>query len=141
MLMLVAGLALFFAAHSLTMRRDLRAGLVARLGEVPYKIVYSAASLAGLLLIVYGYGGYRAHGWIEVWNPPTFMRHIALALMPFAFIALVAAYAPGRIKQALKHPMLVAIKIWALSHLLANGDLGSILLFGTFLAYAVVDRI
>ncbi len=88
-----------------------------------------------------GYKAYRAAGYIDVWTPPTGMRHLTILLMWPAMICLVAAYVPGEIKRRLKHPMLVAVKIWALAHLLSNGDLGSIILFGSFLGWAVYDRI
>jgi uncharacterized membrane protein len=142
MLPLVLGLVLFFAVHTLTTLRARRAALVAGMGETGYKLAYSAGSLLGLALIVYGFGAYRAAGYIPVWEPPTGLRHAATLLMWPAFVALAAAYAPaGLIKGKLKHPMLVAVKAWALAHLLANGDLGSLLLFGSFLAWAVYDRI
>ncbi|WP_371877313.1 NnrU family protein [Alsobacter ponti] len=142
MLTLIAGLILLLGVHVLTTLRPLRAQLVGRLGEGLYKGLYSLASLLGLLLIVFGYKAYRASGYIDVWSPPLGMRHLVILLMWFAMVALVAAYAPpSRIKRALKHPMLVGVKIWALAHLLANGDLGSIVLFGSVLAWAVYDRI
>ncbi|WP_375461521.1 NnrU family protein [uncultured Enterovirga sp.] len=141
MLALVAGLALFLGVHAFTMRREARGALIGRFGEGPYKLGYSLLSFAGLFLIIYGFGLYRRTGWIDVWYPPIWTRHLSLILVWAAFISLVAAYVPGRIKATLKHPMLVGVKLWAASHLLANGDLGSILLFGTILAWAVVARI
>ncbi|MDB5592241.1 NnrU family protein [Enterovirga sp.] len=141
MLALVAGLALFIGVHSFTMRRGTRAALIERWGETPYRIGYSVLSLLGLVLIVYGFGLYRRTGWVEVWSPPVATRHLALLLVWVAFVAFAAAYLPGRIKAALKHPMLAGIKAWALAHLLANGDLGSMLLFGSILAWAVAARI
>lgn len=138
---LVLGIAVFFAAHAFTMWRTPRAALLARWGEGPYKLAYSAVSALGLFLIVWGFGRYRAMGLIPVWDPPTWTRHLALLLMIPAVILLVATYAPGAIKRRAKHPMLAAIKIWAVAHLLANGDLGSIVLFGSFLIWAVVARI
>ena len=84
---------------------------------------------------------YRATGWINVWNPPAALKHITVALMLPAVILVVASYIRGRIYTTLKHPMLTGIKLWAAAHLLANGDLGSIVLFGSFLAWAVFDRI
>ena len=138
---LILGLALFLGSHTFTTFRQPRAAMIARLGEGGYKVAYSGVALLGFVLIAYGFGAYRAGGYIPVWEPPTTLRHVALLLMWPAFIALVAAYSPGAIKRRLKHPMLVAVKIWALAHLLANGDLGSILLFGSFLAWAVYDRI
>ena len=95
----------------------------------------------GLGLIVWGFARYRATGWIDVWYPPVAMKHITVALMLPASIIFVSAYLRGHIWRTLKHPMLVAIKLWALAHLLANGDLGSIVLFGAILAWAVFDRI
>jgi uncharacterized membrane protein len=141
MLILILGLVIFLGTHVFTMRRGPRAAAIARLGEGPYKALYSLVSLLGLVLIVWGFGRYRAYEWIDVWYPPVWTRHLALLLVWAAFIAFVAAYLPGRIKRALKHPMLAGVKIWALAHLLANGDLGSILLFGSILAWAVAARI
>ena len=141
MLILILGLVIFLGTHVFTMRRDARAAAIARLGERPYKALYSLVSLLGLVLIVWGFGRYRAYEWIDVWYPPVWTRHLALLLVWVAFIAFVAAYLPGRIKRALKHPMLAGVKIWALAHMLANGDLGSILLFGSILAWAVAARI
>jgi uncharacterized membrane protein len=141
MFLLILGLVVFLGTHAFTMARARRAALVARLGEGPYKGLYSLLSLIGIVLIAYGFGQYRAGDWINVWYPPVWTRHLALTLNIFAFIFLAAAYIPGRIKRALKHPMLAAVKIWALAHLLANGDLGSILLFGSILAWAVMARI
>lgn len=141
LIVMIAGLVVFLGVHLLTTQRELRAALVARYGEGTYKIVYSAVSLIGLVLIVYGFSRYRATGWIDVWYPPRGMRHLSLALMLPAVIFIVAAYLRGYIWRTLKHPMLVGIKLWAAAHLLANGDLGSIILFGSILAWAVVDRI
>jgi uncharacterized membrane protein len=123
------------------MARKSRAGLVARIGDGPYKGLYSVLSLLGIVLVSIGYGQYRAAGYIPVWDPPVWTRHMALLLVWIAFVCLAAAYLPGRIKRTLKHPMLAAVKVWAFAHLLANGDLGSILLFGSFLAWAVMARI
>lgn len=141
MTLLILGLVVFFATHVFTMAREPRAALVGRLGEGPYKGLYSLVALAGIVLIWIGFGRYRATGWVELWTAPVFTRHLALLLVWPAFIFVVAAYLPGRIKATLKHPMLAGVKIWALAHLLANGDLGSILLFGSFLAWAVAARI
>lgn len=141
MLALVAGLVLFLGVHAFTMRRGARAALVQRFGDGPYKIGYSLLSLAGFLLIIYGFGLYRRTGWIDIWYPPVWTRHLSLILVWAAFVSLVAAYIPGRIKAALKHPMLAGVKLWATAHLLANGDLGSILMFGSILAWAVAARI
>lgn len=141
LIIMIAGLIVFLGVHLLTTQRELRGVLIARYGEGTYKIVYSAISGVGLVLIIYGFARYRATGWIDVWYPPRGMRHLALALMLPAVIFFVAAYLRGHIWRFLKHPMLVSIKLWAAVHLLTNGDLGSIILFGSFLAWAVIDRI
>lgn len=138
---MIAGLALFLGAHTLTTQRELRARMIASTGEGTYKIVYSLVSALGLALIVWGFARYRATGWIDVWHPPVAMKHIATALMLPAVILVAASYLRGRIYTTLKHPMLAGVKLWAAAHLLANGDLGSIILFGSFLAWAVFDRI
>ncbi len=141
MTLLILGLLLFVGTHMSTVARGSRAALIGRVGEGAYKGVYSLLSLGGLILIGIGYDQYRASGYIPVWDPPVWTRHLSLVLVLLAFIAFVAAYLPGRIKGALKHPMLVGLKIWALAHLLANGDLGSMLLFGSLLAWGVIARI
>ncbi len=143
MSLLLLGLALFLGVHIFTTLRESRAALIGRLGEGGYKGLYSLLAAAGLVLIFIGFGSYRNTGYVQVWNPPFSIFHpIAAALLWFAFVALTATYAPpSRIKSLLRHPMLVAVKAWALSHLLVNGDLGSMLLFGSLLAWAVYDRI
>jgi uncharacterized membrane protein len=138
---MIAGLVLFLGVHTLTTQRDLRGRMVASLGDGTYKVLYSLASAVGLALIVWGFAKYRATGWIDVWTPPLAMRHLTAALMLPAVILVVASYIRGRIYTTLKHPMLTGVKLWAAAHLLANGDLGSIILFGSFLAWAVFDRI
>ena len=141
LLILIAGLLLFLGVHTLTTMRGPRARMIARLGESGYKILYVLVSFAGLALIVWGFSIYRATGWINVWYPPVAMRHLVLALKPLAAVFVVASYIRGRIYTTVKHPMLAGVKLWALLHLLANGDLGSIILFGSILAWAVYDRI
>jgi len=138
---MILGLVLFFAAHTFTTKREARAQAIVRLGEGTYKILYALISLAGLVLIVWGFAHYRAAGMWNVWEPPTFLKHITIALMLPAVILVVASYIRGRIFATLKHPMLAGIKLWAAGHLLANGDVGSIILFGSFLGWAVYDRI
>ena len=138
---LILGLAIFLASHLFTTRRDARANAIARLGTNGYRALYSVVSIVGLALIVWGYGSYRAHEWIQIWSPPAFMRHVTVGLMLFSVIFMAAVFIPCHIKAKLKHPMLVSVKTWALAHLLSNGDLGSILLFGSLLAWAVFARI
>jgi uncharacterized membrane protein len=139
--LLVLGLVIFIGAHGFVTMRPARAHAIAAWGEGPYKIAFSLISAVGIFLIVYGFGLYRSTGWIDVWYPPVWTRHIAVALVWPAVILVVAAYIPGHIKRAAKHPMLAGIKLWALAHLIANGDLGSIVLFGSLLAWAVYARI
>ena len=142
MLILVLGIVVFLGVHSLTAFRETRTGLIERFGAGPFKGIYSLAALAGFALIVWGFSRYRAEGLIIMWTPPTWTRHLTIALMWFAFVALACINpAPGRIRGWLRHPMLVAVKVWALANLLANGDAGVMLLFGSFLAWAVFDRI
>jgi uncharacterized membrane protein len=141
LLVMMLGLVLFLGIHILPAQRELRARAVASMGEGSYKIGYALVSLAGLALIVWGFANYRASGMIELWYPPKALKHIAVALMLPAVILVVAAYIRGRIYTALKHPMLAGVKLWAAAHLLANGDLGGIILFGSFLGWAVFDRI
>jgi uncharacterized membrane protein len=141
LLVMIAGLVLFLGAHSFTTQRDLRARVIASTGEGGYKILYSLVSLAGLVLIVWGFAHYRATGWIDVWHPPRGLKHLNTALMLPAVILVAAAYIRGTIYAKLKHPMLAGVKLWAFGHLLANGDLGGIILFGSFLGWAVYDRI
>jgi uncharacterized membrane protein len=141
LLVMIVGLVLFLGVHTLTTQRDLRARLIKEMGEGGYKIAYTLVSLAGFALIVWGFAHYRATGWIEIWSPPRALKHLNTALMLPAVILVVAAYLRGRIYTAVKHPMLAGVKLWAFGHLLANGDLGGIILFGSFLAWAVFDRI
>ena len=141
LLVMILGLILFLGVHTLTTQRDLRARYISAMGEGGYKKFYAVVAIAGLALIAWGFGEYRATGWVDVWNPPKALKHVAGALMLPAVILVVASYLRGRIYTTLKHPMLTGVKLWAAAHLLANGDLGSIILFGSFLAWAVFDRI
>ena len=141
MLILILGLVLFLGTHAFSMLRAKRAEVVGQVGEGKYKLGYTLLSVLGLVLIGVGFHNYRLAGYIPVWDPPVWTRHLSLVLVLLAFIVLASAYLPGHIRAKAKHPMLLAVKIWATAHLLANGDLGSILLFGSFLAWAVIARI
>lgn len=141
MLLMLAGLVLFLAVHVFSTFRAARADLIARLGAGPYKGLYSLASLVALLMIAWGYGDWRAAGPAQLWEPPVAMRHIALTLMLLATVALGGYLVPSHIRAWLKHPMLVAVKLWALAHLLANGDAATMTLAAVILAWAVYDRI
>jgi uncharacterized membrane protein len=138
---LIVGLAVFLATHVFVSFREARASVIERVGLSLYRTLFAIISLVGLALIIWGYAQYRAHDLIQLWSPPAFMRHITIGLVFFAAIFIVAAFFPSHIKTRLKHPMLAGVKAWALAHLLSNGDLGSVLLFGTFLAWGVYARI
>jgi uncharacterized membrane protein len=141
MILMLAGLALFILSHGFTTMRDQRAAVIARIGEVPYKLVYSLVSVIAVLMIGYGYGDWRAEGSAVLWDPPVWTRHLSLLLMLLASVMLMAAYSAGRIKATLKHPMLVSVKTWSIAHLLANGDAATIVLSLGILAWAVYARI
>jgi uncharacterized membrane protein len=136
---LVAGLLLFLGVHSTRLlANDWRNKTLARIGEKPFKGIYALLSLAGLVLLVWGYGRARQQG-VMLWNPPVAMRHLAAVLTLVAFVLLAAAYVPGnQIKAAVHHPMVLSTKVWALAHLLANGSLADTVLFGSFLLWAVL---
>ncbi|PWW01782.1 putative membrane protein [Hoeflea marina] len=140
--LLILGLVVFLGIHSVRIvASDFRASQIAARGENAWKGIYSVVALIGLALIVVGYGQARLDP-VVFWVSPSWMSHLVALLMIPAMILLAASQFPaGRIKAAVKHPMLLAVKIWALAHLLVNGDLASVLLFGGFLAWAVVDRI
>jgi uncharacterized membrane protein len=141
MLVFVVGLVLFLGTHSVSIVAPRwRSDMVARLGAGPWKAVYAIASAVGLVVLVIGYGMARREPFV-LYTPPTALRHLALLLMVPAFPLFVSTYFPGRISALAKHPMLLSVKIWATAHLLANGTLADVILFGTFLAWAVADRI
>ena len=138
---LVVGLVVFLGGHAFVTCRAQRAAVIARIGEGPYKGLFSLVAAIGLILIGYGFSVYRTTGWIDVWHPPRWTYYVTQLLMWPASIFVVAAYIRGDLWRALKHPMLVGVKTWAVAHLISNGDLGSIVLFGSFLVWAVYDRI
>jgi uncharacterized membrane protein len=141
MALFVVGLILFFGIHSVSIVAPAwRNAQVERHGERVWKGIYALVSLAGLILLIHGFGVARQTP-VVLYAPPPALRHVALLLMLPVFPLLFAAYLPGRIQRAAKHPMLLAVKIWAAAHLLANGTLADALLFGGFLIWAVADRI
>lgn len=141
MALLILGLVLFLGSHSLSIfNAAWRDRTVARLGILTWQGLYSVVAIVGLVLIVHGYGLTRENPLI-LYQTPVWLRYISLALLVFVFPLLFAAYLPGRIQTATRHPMLAATKIWAFAHLLTNGSLADVVLFGSFLAWAVVDRI
>ena len=142
MTLLLAGLILFLGAHSVRIvADDWRSARIAAMGPAAWKGVYSAVSIIGFVLIVYGYGLARQSP-VVLWAPPVWTKHLAALLTLPVFVLLAAAKIPGtRIKQAVKHPMVMAVKIWAVSHIIANGTLADALLFNAFLLWAVLDYI
>ena len=136
---LIAGLLIFFGAHSIGVAApDWRERQIARMGERPWKLAYSAVSIVGLFLVIWGYGVARASP-VALWNAPAFARHLTALLTVIAFVLVAAAYVPRtRIKAALGHPMSAGIALWALGHLLANGRLSALIVFGSFLVWAVI---
>ena len=141
MQILVLGLVIFLGVHSLALVSPAtRDQLAARLGEKAWKGLYSLVSLAGFILIIHGYGLARQHP-VVLYAPPDWLRGVALVLMLPVFPLAIAAYLPGRIRAGAKHPLLFATKAWALAHLLANGMLADVVLFGSFLLWAGADRV
>ncbi|HRC38492.1 MAG: NnrU family protein [Rubrivivax sp.] len=140
MTLLILGLIVFLGVHSVRIFADgWRTRMREKLGENAWKGLYSVLSIAGFVAIVYGYGQARLDATM-LWLPPIWTRHLAALLTIPAFILLVAAYFPGNmIKAKLHHPMVLGVKVWALSHLLANGMLADLLLFGGFLAWSVAS--
>ena len=142
MVYLVLGLVLFLGVHSVRIVAEgWRTQTMARLGEGPYKGIYTVISLVGLGLIIWGFGVARETPTM-LWMPPRGMRHAAALLTLIAFVFLAAAYVPrNAIKARLHHPMVLAVKTWALAHLLSNGSLAHVILFGSFLAWGVANFI
>jgi len=140
MLLLIAGLIVFLGVHSLRIfADDWRGARIAALGMNTYKGIYTILSLLGFALIVIGYGQARMAP-IVLWDPPLWTRHLSALLMLFSFVLLVAAYVPrNRIKAAVKHPMILGVKIWAAGHLITNGTVADLLLFGGFLVWSVLS--
>lgn len=137
---LILGLIIFLGVHSIRIvADDWRTRTVVRYGELPWKGIYSMASLLGLGLMIWGFGLARQQP-MQLWSPPTGMRHLAALLTLGSFVLLAASYVPANaIKARLHHPMVLAVKVWALAHLLANGNLAHILLFGSFLLWSIFD--
>ncbi|MHB8948872.1 MAG: NnrU family protein [Rhodoferax sp.] len=139
---LILGLFIFLGVHSVRIvAEDWRTRTRARIGAMPWKGLYSLLSLLGFALIVWGFGLARQQP-VQLWSPPVAMRHLASLLTLLSFVLLAAAYVPGnRIKERVHHPMVLGVKVWALAHLLSNGNLSHVVLFGSFLAWAIVDFI
>lgn len=141
MALLIVGLLLFLGVHSVAMVSPApRSRTIERWGEGAWKGTYALVSLIGFVLICYGFASARQTA-VILYSPPAWLRDAALIVMLPVFPLLIAAYLPGRIKTAAKHPMLAAVKLWAFAHLLANGSSADLLLFGGFLVWAVADRV
>lgn len=142
MIVLILGLILFLGIHAVRIvAPEWRERQRAAMGDGAWRGVYSLVSLVGFVLIIWGFGMARTEtGYL--YDPPVWLRHVAALLMLFAFISLgIYIFPAGRLKPMLKHPMLIAVKIWAVAHLLANGETAAVILFGSVLAWAVADRI
>lgn len=135
---LILGLLLFLGVHSTRIVADAwRTRTMARVGVMTWKGAYALLSIAGLVLLVWGYGQARL-GSPVIYDPPLYTRHVTRLLMLFSLVLVAAAYVPGNhLKAALGHPMLAGVKLWAFAHLLSNGRLADVVLFGAFLAWAV----
>jgi uncharacterized membrane protein len=142
MIILIVGLALFLGVHSVRIvAESWRQAQIARFGEKPWKLGITVLSAIGLALIVWGYGVARQAP-VVLWSPPMGMRHVAGLLTLVAFVFLAGAYVPrNHIKARLHHPMVLGVKAWAFGHLLANGTVADLLLFGSFLVWAVLSFI
>lgn len=140
MLLFLTGLVIFLGVHSVRIVAEpWRTRMRARLGPLGWKALYSGLSVLGLGLIVLGYGVVRQSP-VQLWSPPVGLRHLAALLTLLAFVLLAAAYVPGNhLKARLHHPMVMGVALWALAHLLATGQLGQMLLFGSFGVWAVLD--
>jgi len=141
MKLMLLGLLVFLGTHLFTTMRVARAGVIAKIGESPYKIIYALISIIGVVMVGYGFGAWRSAGSPQLWFPPVWMKHLAILLVLFACICITSAYPPTHLRVWLKHPMLVGVKTWAVAHLIANGDLAGIVLFTAVLAWAVISRI
>lgn len=139
MALLIIGLVLFLGMHMVRiLAPEFRNNMIARMGNGGWQISYTVVSILGIVLIVYGYGSYRWNGPV-IYQTPFWMGHITVLLMAVSFVLIVSGNIPatGYIKARMKNPMLIGVKVWAVAHLLANGDLASIIMFGSFLAWAI----
>lgn len=141
MTLLLIGLVMFLGVHSLSIiNKPWRDSTAARMGEIPFKGVYSLVSLLGFAMIAWGYSIARTEP-VVIYMPPVWIKHLVMLLMLPFFVLFLATYFSGKIKATIKHPTLISVKLWALAHLLANGMLADLVLFGSFLVWAVVDHI
>lgn len=137
MVWLIAGLVLFLGIHSAGIVPGIRAGLVKGFGPGGYKVLYSLISITGFALIIYG--AINAHPSETLWDPPAWTRSLALVAVPVSLILLISTYTPGHIRHAVRHPMMLGVFVWSGAHLIANGELASVVLFGSFFAWSVLS--
>lgn len=137
---LLLGLLIFIGVHSVRIvADDWRTRTRERIGPRAWKTIYSLLSVLGIVLVVWGFGVVRQMP-IQLWSPPFGLRHVAAVINLVAFVLLAAAYVPdNRIKARLHHPMVLGVALWSLAHLLPNGNLGHMVLFGSFLLWSVLD--
>ena len=141
MLLFILGLVMFFGIHMLPFYPEYRALVIEKIdndridGEGLYKVIFAVISLLGLIFIGIGKGSME---FIGLWSTPTFFRYISVVLIPVSFILMVAAYTPNNIKRYVPHPMLTGVIIWGATHMMVNGDVAAIILFGSFVIYSVV---
>lgn len=138
MVLIVLGMVLFIGIHLVPLNQGLRERLQQRFGALGYLALFSILSLAGLAIAVIGFRGAEFE---PLWSPPAFARALTMAMMPLAFILLVAAYLPTHLRRLLRHPMLLGLVVWSAVHLLANGDLASTIIFASLLLYALIDMV
>lgn len=138
---LIVGLAMFIANHLLVGFRSARAAAIARLGRSVYHTLFGLVSLLAVALIAWGYATYRANEWVQIWVPPAGLRHVTVGLMLIACVLVVAYAIPSHIQAKSRFPLIAAVKVWTFAHLLSNGDLGSMLMFGSLLGWAIYASI
>jgi uncharacterized membrane protein len=138
--LMILGLVIFLGVHSTRIVADgWRTAMIARMGPLPWKALYTLLSIVGFVLVVWGFGLARQQP-VQLWMPPRGMRHLAALLTLIAFVLLAATYVPSNaIKARLHHPMVLSVKVWALAHLLANGNIAHVVLFGSFLVWAALS--
>jgi len=135
---LILGLLIFFGMHLVPGFVEFRRTLISKMGEGPYKGLYSIISLLGIVLIIYGKS---IAGFQPIWDPPVWSRTFVVVTMLLSFYLFAAADMKSNIKRFIRHPMLLGVMLWSGTHLIANGDLASILLFGSFCVFSVFGMI
>jgi len=135
---LLVGIILFFSIHAIPMLPNVKTALLGRLGENRFKGIFSLFAIAGFVTIIFGMGEAPVQ---PLWTPPYWAHYVTNLAMPVAFCLLVAAYVPSNIRRIIRNPMLSAVLLWSVAHLASNGDLASMLLFGSFGIFSIADII